>query len=288
VSRSFLCDSDRRLLTKADNHSGLVVGASYLSANLETSFALDRPLRTLAVLLLLSGLTVIAHAVFTSRTRSPRQNGYAAIPLTDKSKNGSRDASPIGEGRTNTQRGPLSTRAIAGLLLVLLVAIISRGLIHQRVVKDVECAGPSAVAFLPFILAVTHGLRGKPNHRNAGIQLRERALQFAMQGPTRYILPSFLLSIASYSVTLSTSTLRSTYICPLVHSTASVIHWLQFLGFCFDCAIVLALYGLLDEEVAHNDDTTYGLQRSAKKNILVGLTFVVRHSSFASGFLLQS
>jgi hypothetical protein len=227
------------------------------------------------VLLLLSAITIIAHAILTSRARSPKQNGYAAIPLNDKSKNGSRDASPIAQGRKNTQRGSLGTRAIAGLLLVLLVAIISRGLIHQRIVKNIECAGPSAVAFLPLVIALVHGLRGNLSERHAARPLRERALQFTLHGPTRYILPSFLLSIASYSVTLSTSTIRSTYICPLVHGTASMIRWLQFLGFCFDCAIVLALYGLLDEDVAHDDDTTHGLQRSAKKNMLVGVTFAV-------------
>ncbi|KAF2797299.1 glycosyltransferase family 90 protein [Melanomma pulvis-pyrius CBS 109.77] len=261
---------------------GLVVGACHLSAGLDTSFALDRPLHTIAVVLLLLGLTIVAHGALTSRNRAAHPKNYTAIPLSNGLNNGSnnrpgsRDASPFGEERMGMQKRTLGTKALVGLLGLLLLAICARLAIYQRMTRNMECAGPTAMAFLPLVLAVCHSLRGfgKSPIWNADQLLLDRALQFTFHHLTRYILPSFLLFISSFMVTMSTIALRSTYICPLAHAAASVVHWLQFLGFLIDCVAVLVLYRLLDDVVVRNEDTVAESKDGARNIVWIGLSFV--------------
>ncbi|KAF2714255.1 glycosyltransferase family 90 protein [Pleomassaria siparia CBS 279.74] len=264
----------------------LIAGTSYLSATLDSSFAIDRPLRTLAVVLLLSGFAIIAHGVLASRFYSPQlNNSYTAIPLSDGNGNGngrmgSRDASPLGDERKGLHERRTGTKALAGLLLLLVLTIWGRAMIHQRIVKDVECTAPTSVALLPLILAIFHAWRGSDAqlimlYRNAKVPLLERAMQFACHESTRYVLPSFLTFVSSLWVTSKTNALRSTYICPLVNSTTSVILWLQSLGFLFDVVILLVLYRLLSEGSTNLNNIGGGVKYGYKIHAMVGSAFVI-------------
>lgn len=103
----------------------------------------------------------------------------------------------------------------------------------------------------------------------------EWVVDFFYHGSTRYIVPSVLLSISSFLVVVKSSSLRSTYICPLVGNTAATISSLQFFGFVLDSIIVQLLYRLIDDGVSPVDDWTIRLQDETSNNMLIGLTFVV-------------
>jgi hypothetical protein len=109
------------------------------------SFALDKPLHTVAAVLLLTGLAVVALEAWSSRHAQPRPpTRYVAIPLSDG------QSRPPGEeiwteaGQPGRRRA-WSIKAVGTLLGVLLFAICGRLGILYRVMKDVECSGPSAL-----------------------------------------------------------------------------------------------------------------------------------------------
>jgi len=269
-----------RLLTTGT--SGLVLGSSYLSTSLHTSFALDRPLHTVAVVLLLSGLAVVAYETWAAKNRRPNASdrGYVAIPLAEgNGRPSSEETWPL-EQRAGGRRR-LSKRAIAGLLGLLLFVLSGRIGLFYAVIKDVECTGPTLIAFLPLVLALFHGFRDTSNPRQSPAwsadsprpSHRDRFVHFFLHGPTRYILPSLLLSISSFLVTLRTSALRSTYICPTATSAASLIPKLQFLGFLVDCIVVLLLYRLIDEGRSQSDHPPADARDTTSINGLIGLTF---------------
>ena len=98
-------------------------------------------------------------------------------------------------------------------------------------------------------------------------------------GSTRYIVPSVLLSISSYLVIVKTSSLRSTYICPIANSTATSVPTLQFFGFVLDCIIVQITYRLVDDGISPVDDCTIHLQDGTSNHLLIALTLIVRSAS---------
>jgi hypothetical protein len=137
--------------------------------------------------------------------------------------------------------------------------------------------------FLALVLALCHSLR-HPSQRqypawSADSRPRtfvDRILNFLYDGSTRYILPAALLSVSSFLVLVKTSTLRSTYICPIANSTATTIPTLQFFGFMIDCFVVSGVFRLIDDGISPADDWTIYLQDGTSNHLLVGLTLVVR------------
>jgi hypothetical protein len=132
------------------------------------------------------------------------------------------------------------------------------------------------------VLALYHSLR-HPSQRQYPAwsadsrprTLADRLLNFLYDGSTRYIVPSALLSVSSFLVLVKTSTLRSTYICPIANSTATTIPTLQFLGFLIDCIVAQAVFRLIDDGISPADDWTIYLQDGTSNYLLVGLTLVV-------------
>jgi hypothetical protein len=82
--------------------------------------------------------------------------------------------------------------------------------------------------------------------------------------------------VSSFLVIIKSSTLRSTYICPIANSTATTVPSLQFFAFLLDCVIVQILYRLVDDGISEADDWTIHLQDGTSNHMLVGLTLVVR------------
>jgi hypothetical protein len=130
----------------ADSNSGLVLASGYLSTAppIDYSFALDKPLHTVAVVLLLTGLAIVAIEAWGHRTAQPQlPPRYIAIPLGDGQ---SRPGEEIWtEAGAPSRRRAWSVKAVGGLLGMLLFAICGRIGIYYRVMKDVECSGPSAM-----------------------------------------------------------------------------------------------------------------------------------------------
>jgi hypothetical protein len=132
------------------------------------------------------------------------------------------------------------------------------------------------------VLALYHSLR-HPSQRqypawSADSRPRtfaDRILNFLYDGSTRYIVPAALLSVSSFLVLVKTSTLRSTYICPIANSAVTTIPTLQFFGFVIDCIVFLGVFRLIDDGISPADDWTIYLQDGTSNHLLVGLTLVV-------------
>jgi hypothetical protein len=131
----------------ADSNSGLILASGYLSTAppVDYSFAFDKPLHTVAVVLLLTGLAVVAIEAWGRRSaQPPPPPRYIAIPLGDAQSR--RPAEEIWtEAGAPTRRRAWSVKAVGALLAVLLFAVCGRIAIFYRVTKDVECSGPSAM-----------------------------------------------------------------------------------------------------------------------------------------------
>jgi len=129
-----------RRLTAA---SGLVLGSSYLSTSLPTTFALDRPLHTVAVVLLLSGLAIVAYETRAQKTRRPpTHDRYVAIPLVDPNARPSSEVLwPL--DHRSLHRCGLAQRSLAALLAALLILLAARIALFYAVIKDVECSAPT-------------------------------------------------------------------------------------------------------------------------------------------------
>jgi hypothetical protein len=85
-----------------------------------------------------------------------------------------------------------------------------------------------------------------------------------------------LLSISGFLVLIKTSALRSTYICPVSNSAATLVPTLQFASFILDTIIVQLLYRLVDDGISPADEWTIQLQDGTSNDLLIGLTFIVR------------
>ncbi|KAF2626426.1 glycosyltransferase family 90 protein [Macroventuria anomochaeta] len=262
---------------------GLILASSYLSTAtpIEYSFALDKPLHTTCVVLLLTGLLVIAVEAWPGRPHQPQLPArYVAIPLSDGHSRQHAEQHWTEAGLVG-RRKSWSVRAVGALLAVLLFAICGRIGVFYRVVKDVECTGTSAVTFIPVVLALYHSIR-HPSQRQYPAwsadsrpkTLLERVVNFTYGDSTRYIVPAILLSISSFLVLIKTSALRSTYICPVSNSTAALVPTLQFVGFVLDTIVVQSLYRLVDDGISPVDDWTIQLQDGTSNNLLIGLTLI--------------
>lgn len=263
--------------------SGLILASGYLATAtpIDHSFALDKPLHTLAVLLLLTGVAIVAIEAWGQRTAPPHlPTRYVAIPLDDG--HGRRpEEETWTEAGAPIRRRAWAVKAVGALLAALLFTMCGRIAIYYRVMRDVECRGPSLQPFLPLVLALYHSLR-HPSRRQypAWSDARppkqlDRLLSFVHDGSTRYMLPAALLSISSFLVSVKTSTLRSTYICPVANGAATTVATLEFFAFLIDCLVVLAVYRLVDDTISPADDWTIHLQDGTSNLLLLGLTLIV-------------
>jgi hypothetical protein len=129
-------------------HSGLVLASGYLSTAtpVDYSFAFDKPLHTVAVVLLLTGLAVAAIEAWGRHRNAQPQlpPRYVAIPLGDGHGRHPGEETWT-EAGAPVRRRAWSVKTVGALLAVLMFAVCARIAIFYRVTKDIECAGPSAV-----------------------------------------------------------------------------------------------------------------------------------------------
>ncbi|KAF1913124.1 hypothetical protein BDU57DRAFT_541794 [Ampelomyces quisqualis] len=236
---------------------GLVLASAYLStaAPVDYSFALDKPLHTAAVVLLLTGLAVVAVEARAHRSAPPPPPRYVAIALADGSSSSSSGGSTRPgeelwtEAGAPVRRRAWGVKAVGALLAVLLSAVCARIAVFHHVTTHADA-----------------------DHRPRSPL--DRLRNWVYDSSTRYILPAALLSLSTFLVLVNTSALRSTYICPLANSTAATIPTLGFLAFLIDCIVVQLVYRLLDDSISPPDDWTIHLQDGTSNHLLVGLTLV--------------
>lgn len=87
---------------------------------------------------------------------------------------------------------------------------------------------------------------------------------------------------------MKSSSLRSTYICPIANSASTTIPSLQFVGFLLDCIIVQIVYRLVDDGISMPDDWTIHLQDGTSNHFMIGLTLIVCHTCPPTAPLINS
>jgi hypothetical protein len=138
-----------RVLT---SRSGLITGTTYLSTTVDTSFAFDRPLHTVGIVLLFSGLTIIAYDAWTAAHRPlAGRSQYNLIDLDVDEGIGrplARDSSPTGPISARPRELESRKRLIAAC--VLLFTLCCRIAVYWRVQTHIECTSPSALVGKPW------------------------------------------------------------------------------------------------------------------------------------------
>ena len=127
--------------------SGLVLASAYLSTAppVDYSFALDKPLHTLAILLLLAGLALVAADAWSSR-RPHHQHHHHYVAFALNNVHTRHPGEEIWtEAGHHAPRRPWSLRAVGALLALLLFAMCGRIAIFYRVTRNIECTGPPAL-----------------------------------------------------------------------------------------------------------------------------------------------
>ncbi|KAF1998817.1 glycosyltransferase family 90 protein [Amniculicola lignicola CBS 123094] len=259
----------------------LVAECVYLNNAIGTSFALERPLHTAGVLLFLCGITVIAQdrllQLRSSRTRKLHKDRYTTIPLS----HGDEAVLPqeiLATGSDGAQRVPLGLRALAGLALLLLLAVCGRIAVFHYTMKSVECTGHSPAAFLLLALALFHGRRDIRDlifQSKAAAFEAPQSMHYALfRASTRYILPAWLLSTASFLVTTRGPWVRTTFICPMATGEARLTPKLQLLGFFLDCVCLIVFYVLV-EDPGRRLDGKSERNTSSRGVVVVGFVIVM-------------
>lgn len=268
---------------------GLVLASAYVSTAqaIDYSFALDKPLHTVGVLLLLTGLAIVALEAWLSPNSHPRPPQpprpparIVAIALSEGQRSSCGEETWTEEWQPAIHRGP-AIRAIGVCPAVLVFSICGRIAVLHRVLKDVECTVPSMMPFLPLVLALYHSIShtGQRQHPASSADSRPRTYldrihSFAFDVSTRYITPAILLSISCFLSSLKVDALRSTYICPVANSAATVIASLQFIGFLLDCVIVQVLYRLTNDGISSLDERPIQRPGGTSSHSIIGLAFV--------------
>ncbi|KAF2661912.1 glycosyltransferase family 90 protein [Lophiostoma macrostomum CBS 122681] len=203
--------------------AALIVGTGYLTTTLPSSFAVERPLHTAGVVLLVTGSILV---------------GLGIPCVHDKHQ----DRPPF---QHNGSRLPKLQRPYV-LAILLTLPISARIGLSWWVLKHVECTGPSALPILPLLVAGYYSL---DDTQDLDLDSKSRArleedYPATTSAPRRYILPYLLLAASGFWLTSIAALLRSTTICPVTRIWA--VPRLSTLGFALDCVIVALLYALLN------------------------------------------
>lgn len=238
---------------------GLIIGTSYLTASLDTSFAFDKPIHTAIVVLFFCGAGIIgAERILKRRgsNRVSRRDHYQSVPLEDGPHHSPRHSSPVSQNRPGI-RAFSAPRACLALLLVVAICVCIALL--QRILKDVQCAKQSYQAFLPLVLALNDIWFSQRRQESYGDghkgTIYKLLTRHIFHSRLRYLLPTIMLGWSSASSASIGSFPRSTYICSQ-SSEASLVPTLQNASFLLDAIIVLTLYHLLErsqDEPLHDE-----------------------------------
>ncbi|KAK1025092.1 hypothetical protein LTS16_023499 [Friedmanniomyces endolithicus] len=140
--------------TKWASISGLVIGTVLLSRSIPTTFAFDKPIHTIILVLASCAGTIFGLGRLLPRdaggARSHEGQQYGAVPLDDLGQpHSSREASPS----PGDVRYPSSLRKVRILFLVLVLAICIRVELLREVLANVQCATTNWEPIIPFIFA---------------------------------------------------------------------------------------------------------------------------------------
>ena len=132
----------------------------------------------------------------------------------------------------------------------------------------------------PFIIAIWDSWRFRRKlEKDSDTPWRayDAVLGVFTHGPTRYLLPTLLLSWSGDLTAVVSSTPRSTFICPGVLPYKHTVPTFQWLGVFLECFIFIAIAELCASK------TSDGSRRSSRGPFILGWIFIVSSSHYRSG-----
>lgn len=263
--------------TKWPAIAGLVAGTSYLSRNVGTTFAFDKPIHS-SIFVFAS----IAASIITLSRLVPRDGGrtlkgqqYDALPLEDVGQpHSSRQPSPIRED----VRYPSSLRKLRILFIILVCSLCLRAELLREILDNTQCTVISPQIFIPFsfafwdyIIVQRHQKRIINDDPDSSVY--DALEQYLTRAPWRYLVAALLVSLGSTLAVASTGSPRSTFICAASLHHRWIVPNLQWFASSLDTTIVYCIGQLLHQHEGR------GARSLALRFASVGWAFLVRRGS---------
>ncbi|KAK0258956.1 hypothetical protein LTS09_006244 [Friedmanniomyces endolithicus] len=251
--------------TKWVSISGLVIGTVLLSRSIPTTFAFDKPIHTIILVLASCAGTIFGVGRLLPRdaggARSHEGQQYGAVPLDDLGQpHSSREASPS----PGDVRYPSSLRKVRILFLVLVLAICIRVELLREVLANVQCATTNWEPVIPFVFAAwdyfavqRHRTRLDSDDDNPEGSIYDWLESLVARARYRYVVATALLAYGAIQGLASVSIPRSTFICAAALSYRWVVPLLQQLGIVFDLTILYCIGQLLHQQEGRGQRSLY-------------------------------
>ncbi|OCK79306.1 glycosyltransferase family 90 protein [Lepidopterella palustris CBS 459.81] len=253
---------------------GLIVGTSYLAVSLKTSFITDRPIHSSIILLAVCGLCIIGLERFgLFKVSRGVEKQYTSVPLEESHDRGISWERP--QDICESPRVPaLSSRRLRNTFIVLAIAICTRVVILDQILRDIQCTQRSYQPLIPFCLVLynhwisrRHRLRivnGDPSKSRY-----DAIVKTVNQSHYVVSITSLLFGLCSIVQLSLASPPVSTYICASTLPAFNVVPGLQCLGLFLDGCIAAQLSQLLDSGLEEEQSLAYNAPR------VVGLTLLL-------------
>lgn len=236
---------------------GLLACTAHLTASLDKSIALERPVHASVVVLLIAGVALLltdkVRPLHIKSAASGQQ--YAPIPLSDLGDaHGSRPVSPAPADPPAAQehRPKLGPKLQCALVAFLLCARIE---ILRQVVSGSECSTASRETLVPIFIAVAdwwfiRRRQSRPRQQDDDNDMDNTVYSDALSGLVtsswRPLVAIVLLSWSSTAAIARTLPAKSSYICSPTSREYTMIPRLQIAGVLLDGFLAVLLYQLLD------------------------------------------
>ncbi|KAK3648763.1 hypothetical protein LTR56_007203 [Elasticomyces elasticus] len=234
---------------------GLVTCTILLCRSIPTTFALDKPVHTSAVVLASCAATILGLSRLLPQelgARSHKGQQYDAVPLGDLGQpHSSREASPS----PDDVRYPSSLRKLRILFLVLVIAICVRVELLREVLTNIQCATTSWEPIIPFLFAVLdyltvqrHQKRFESEEEKPDSSVYDWLESSWTTARYRYVAATALLAYGAIDGLASGSSPRSTFICAAALPYRWTVPLVQHIGTLLDCVILYCVAQLLHQQ----------------------------------------
>lgn len=261
------------LLLTISHSRGLLACTIRLTASLDKSFALDRPVHASIVVLTVCGAALLLFDKIRPLPGKSTQGSqhYAPIPLSDLGDgHGSRPTSPVPVEDLGPEYRPrFGLKVLCALIAFLLAARIE---VLRQVVSGVECSVSTTETVVPIFVAladwwILQRHRRQPRDQEDDMDSTMYGDMFSAMAGSQFksLIAVVLLSWSSTAVIARATSAPSTYICSQALREYSMIPRLQVAGVVLDGLLSVLLYQLLDppsprpSNVSNKGSTCLGL-----------------------------
>ncbi|THX20996.1 hypothetical protein D6D17_00315 [Aureobasidium pullulans] len=225
----------------------LTIASCLLALNSADVFAYGRTLHVLGLILASIGASLLALSRYLNR---PSTTSYTELPLEETNSDISPPSprSPVSPSLSHAQVPQTSLRVLRLFFVLLVVAICARAEATRRLVRDVQCVGPSYVELIPFGLAIIdfcihqrHKVSAAED--NSNLSVYELLEEFWATNRFRYVIITALFGLSSAGILHQSDSPSSTYICtPAIHDKMITIQRIALvldfcISFCLDALV---------------------------------------------------